>query len=171
MSPEVIREALERYIAAVNSHNLFEAMSFLDENFRLEFVGLEKSVSKDDMKDIMGWDAGVSGNVTCAELKQAGRSLSGMFVERNDFFGLIGIESMCSHNTFDFGDDGLIISQRYKLLPGQPSVYEALEPAVKWARKNRAQELADIYPDDRISYREPMALRWVALLREWKAVS
>jgi hypothetical protein len=49
---------------------------------------------------------------------------------------------------------------------------EALKSAVDWARKERPQELSEIYPDGRFVYNTQMAKRWLTLLQDWrKAVS
>src|SRR5215475_8954324 len=44
----------------------------------------------------------------------------------------------------------------------------ALKPALDWARKERPQELSEIYPDGKFIYNTQMAKRWLTLLRDWR---
>ena len=101
-------------------------------------------------------------------MTQAFDSIRAIFTERNEFFTLIGIESLKAEITYRFDSSGLISTQTYRVLPDQPSFQIELQPAVEWAKKNRTDELAEIYALNQIQFNEEMGTRWVALLKEWR---
>jgi hypothetical protein len=165
---QTMREQFEAYIEAINNHKIEKSLSFLSDDFQLHFAGSDFSIDKNGMIDVLGWDKGVNGKVSCKNLVVEGDSITGIFTERNDFFKLIGIRELKSKNTYTFDESSLIEKQVYTPLPEQPSFQEKIQPAVTWARKNRPGELEEIYPNNQIQFNEEMAGRWMALLKEWK---
>ncbi len=163
-----MKDQFEGYIQAVNDHDIDRVMGFLADDFQLHFTEYEMTLSKAQMRDVLGWDKGVNGKVTYDQLKMEADSITGIFTERNEFFKLLGIDSLRAEVKYRFDNSGLISVQTYRALPDQPSFQNELEPAVEWARKNRPDEIAEIYPQDQINFNEEMGRRWVALLKEWR---
>ncbi len=163
-----MKDQFEGYIQAVNDHDIDRVMGFLADDFQLHFTEYEMTLSKAQMRDVLGWDKGVNGKVSYDQLKMEADSITGIFTERNEFFKLLGIDSLRAEVKYRFDNSGLISVQTYRALPDQPSFQNELEPAVEWARKNRPDEIAEIYPQDQINFNEEMGRRWVALLKEWR---
>lgn len=160
-------DQLNAYVKALNLHNLEQVISFLAEDFRLEVVDYGSTMTKAQTLAALEWDAGTNGHMSYDDLEVEGHRVTGIFTEVNDFLTLVGIEALQSQNTYVFDEQGRISEQRCRMLPNQPSFQEAMEPAVVWATVHRAEELAEIYPENRMIYSRKMAQRWVRLLREW----
>jgi hypothetical protein len=163
-----MKQVFESYLAAINDHDIEGALSYLDNNFRLVFVGSEMSMTKEQVVDVYGWDAGANGNVRHEELTVSENCLSGIFVEQNDFLKLIDIPELNARVTYKFGKNGLIEEQQYELLPNQPSFAENMKPATEWAREHRRDMLEEVYLNGQMVFNEEMARKWVALLAEWR---
>lgn len=166
-----MKKQFEAYFQTLNNHDIDKTLGFYAEAFELHFSGSDFIIDKTAMKNILGWDKGVNGKVKYQNLEVDGNSITGLFTERNDFFRLIGIDELKSENTYVFSPSGLIIKQTYEMLPDQPSFQEKMQPAVEWARKNKPEELKEIYPHDQIQYSREMGRRWVVLLAEWRKVT
>ncbi len=166
--PRMMRQNMTAYLEALNRHDVEAALSYLAEGFRIEFVGTEMSMDREQARNALEWDAGAGGSFKLAIDLLTGSSVQGLFTETNEFLRLVGIPELRSRNTFTFDEEGRIVHQAYEMLPDQPSFLEAMEPAVAWAGRHRPEELAVIYPDGVMTYNREMAQRWVVLLREWR---
>ena len=47
-------------------------------------------------------------------------------------------------------------------------VSDATAPLISWASEYDAVELAEIYPEGKMSYSRPTAVRWVRLADKWR---
>lgn len=163
-----IQDVVESYREAVNEHDIERALSYLSPDFRVLFVGTDFALSREQLREAMGWDAGANGRVVLElEKSEEGRAVY-LGSESNDFLRLIGIPELKFRATFSLDEQGLIETQLYEKLPGQRSPEDAMKPAVEWASAERPDVLRRIYPDGRMIYTEEMARGWVALLEEWK---
>lgn len=167
-STEDMKKQFDIYFQALNDHDTETILACLSEDFQLRFSDYDFTIDKKGMVDVLGWDKGANGRVAYKDLVVEGDSVSGLFTEENDFFKLIGIQSLRATISYSFDKAGLIKEQNYTPLPGQPSFQEKMQIAVEWARIHRPEELKEIYPQGQIRFNEKMARRWVALLREWK---
>lgn len=165
-----LKDRLDAFLDAHHRHDADAALSFLAEDFQLKFPG-DFTMSKKDVRKILAWDHAVNGRYYYENLEEKGNTLRCLLRESNDFFQLLGVEELQARMTYRFNDEGLFIEQIYEPVPGQADWMEALKPAVEWARKNRADELKEIYPDDQFVYTAEMAGRWLALLRDWRAAT
>ena len=96
-----------------------------------------------------------------------GEIVSGEFVERNDFYELIGIANRQYRLTFRFEND---LIREIRLTPAKdsgPKTTEALEPFLAWAAPRHPAVLDEIYPDGQLVFDSRSAEQWLALLREW----
>ena len=162
-----MQQTFESYRNALNNHDIEKALSFLAENFKLVFIDFDMTMTKEQVVDVLGWDAGANGKVTHGELQIFENTIASIFSEQNDFLKLIDIPELKAKITYEFGEDGLIEQQLYEALPNQPSFEKRMRPAVEWAMVHRKEELAVIYPHNQMVFNEEMARRWVALLQEW----
>lgn len=161
------KDRLDAFLDAINHHEVDQAMSSLAEDFHLVFVGFGVSMTKEETRGALAWDAGANGRVSYTQIEILENTITGILTEENDFLRLVGIPELKSRNTYVLDEQGLINQQLYEPIPGQPSFQEAMQPAVTWAVEYRAAELAEIYPDNQMIYTEDMARRWVTLLQEW----
>lgn len=163
-----MKDQFNAYVQALNNHEIDRIMSFLSDDFQLHFTEYDMAIGKEAMGDVLGWDKGVNGSVSCDQWQIEEDSVKTIFTERNEFLRLIGIIALRAEITYRFDNSGLISTQIYRLLPGQPSFQKELEPALEWARKHRSGELAEVYPQNQIQFNEEMGMKWVALLKEWR---
>jgi len=163
-----IRKKFDAYFKAHNDHNIEKELSFLSDDFYLHFTAYDIIINKIDIINVLGWDKGVNGRVSYEKLEIKGDSITGVFIERNDFLKLIGIEELKATIIYTFDRSGMIIRQTYTPFPDQPSVQDKLLPVIEWARTNRSIELNEIYPQNQLQFDLEMAEKWVTLLNDWK---
>lgn len=163
------KDTFVSYIEAVNRHNEQEILSFLADDFVLEFAGYDMKIPKSQLGDILGWDRGANGRVRYENLQIKNNVMEGDFYEDNDFLKLLGIDHLQSRVTYEFNAQGKIIKQVYQQTPNQPSWEPRLQPAIEWAKEHRPEALAGVYPDQKMAFNEKTAKGWIALLKEWKA--
>ncbi len=97
-----------------------------------------------------------------------GDIVTGMFIERNDFYTLLGITERHYRLTFRFENDRI---REIRLTPASDSgtrMSEALEPFLDWAGTRHAGVLDEIYPDGHLVFDGQSAEKWLTLLREWR---
>ena len=164
------KDRLDAFLDAHHRHDIGAALAFLSTDFQLKFPG-GFIMSKKDVENILVWDHAVNGVYTYENVQVEGDTLRCLLREHNDFFQLLGIEELQANMTYRFNEQGLFIEQLYEPVSGQRDWKEALKPALAWARENRGEELAEIYPDDQFVYTAKMAERWLALLREWRTAT
>ncbi len=160
------RRLLEQYLGAINRHEVAEALAYLADSFVLEFSSGPK-LDKRGVENALGWDAGTEGRVEWRITEEEANALTVEGEETNEFLRLLGIEPLQFRSRFSFGEDGLIAGQRHEVDWSGVSVNQALSPAVAWARDNAADELAEVYPDEQMTYTARAGRGWVSLLRRW----
>ena len=168
---DMMQQTFESYRNALNNHDVEKSLSFLAEDFKLVFVDFDMTMTKEQVVDVLGWDAGANTKVTHGELQVFENTIASIFSEQNDFLKLIDILELKAKIAYEFGEDGLIKQQLYEALPNQPSFEKRMGPAVEWAMEHRKEELAIIYPNNQMVFNEEMARRWVALLQEWRTAT
>lgn len=161
------KEQLDAFLQALHAHDPEQALAFLAEDFRLEFVDYGSALTKEQTRAAFAWDTGTNGHVHYENLEVDGHQVTAIFTETNDFLRLVGIPALQARITYVFDAQGRITEQRYTMLPDQPSFQAAMQPAVAWAATHQAEELAEIYPDNQMIYSREMAERWVRLLKAW----
>lgn len=166
---EPMKQHFDTYMQAVRQHDIEEILSLMDDDFQLHFTEFGITMAKNDMPDVLGWDKAVSGSVTFGNLQVEGDTVSAIFTEKNEFFRLLGIDSLQAEVTYTFNENGKLIKQTYTPLPIQPDFQQPLQAVIDWAKKNRPEELEAIYPNGQMVFNEKMGRRWVALLKEWEA--
>jgi hypothetical protein len=156
-------------VGAMRAGDVDRAMSYLAEGFELRDAAGGRRFDREAMPGILQWDAALNSKLAFSDLEWEGDTVRGEFSETNDLLDLLGIESRRFTIEFRFSGD-LIRQQVNDVPPGDgPSVEQALEPFLEWAKANHADELEAIYPDGQWVYRAAAAKRWVELLGAWRA--
>ena len=159
--------AIKGYVEALNGHDTEQILSFLAEELRFVAPDAEMTLDKPAVRKILEWDAATDSTVTYEELQSEGDIVSGEFIERNDFYELLGITEQHYHMTFRFEDDHI---REIRLTPANdssPKISEALEPFLAWASPRHTAVLDEIYPDGQFVFDGPAAEKWLTLLRGW----
>jgi len=167
---EVNLAQFEAYQAAREAGDVERAMAYLAGGFRIVPAG-GGEIDRDHARDLLAWDAVVGARTEWdrkgLEVRKEG--IAGDFTEYSTFHDLIGAAGgRRTHLVFRFDREGGITEIRTRTLPGQIPLQEKLNPFLDWMRKNRPEELAEIYPGDRIRYDGESADRWLAALRGWR---
>ncbi|MDX1393849.1 MAG: nuclear transport factor 2 family protein [Gemmatimonadota bacterium] len=157
---------LARYMEAINRHDTRAALACLSRDFVLEFPGGAK-LDRGGMESALGWDAGTKGRVEWSVVAERGNVITIEGEETNEFLRLLEIGPLPFESRFELDDHGLIAKQMHRTDWGGVSVEEALSPVLAWARQAAPAELAEVYPDGRMTYTEEAGRAWVDLLRRW----
>lgn len=163
------RDALDAFLTADTED---EAMRHVADDFALLVVrsdGSARALDRDQLADAAGWRTATNTRYTYKDLWFEGKKAQGVFSESSDFYRLLDSEGWTARLTFRFDDAHKITSIDYEPLSDQARVGAAMSEAVAWARQNRPDELAAIYPNDEIVRSGEAARRWIELLHAWRA--
>jgi hypothetical protein len=126
-------------------------------------------VAKKDIARLLEWDFATNAQSIPSDVQIKGNTISAVLTEQSDFYKYIGIPERRYKFTYIYNEAGLIKEAILEqALSDTASFDAALKPALDWARKERPQELSEIYPDGRFVYNTQMAKRWLALLQAWR---
>jgi hypothetical protein len=163
------KERFEAYRHAYNQHDSKAVLSFLAPDYEFKVANSTYKVAKKDISGLLEWDFATNAHTAYSDVEVKGNTISATLTEQNDFYKSIGISERKYRFTFIYDEAGLIKeSILEQALSKTPSFDAALNPALDWARKERPQELSEIYPDGKFIYNRQMAKRWLALLRDWR---
>ena len=159
--------AIKGYVEALNGHDTEQALSFLAEELRFVAPDVDMTLDKPAVRKMLEWDAATDSTVSYEELHSEGDIVSGEFIERNDFYALLGITERHYRMTFRFENEQI---REIRLTPADdssPKMSEALEPFLAWARPRHTAVLDEIYPHGQFVFDGQTAEKWLALLRKW----
>jgi hypothetical protein len=163
-----LKERFEAYRRAMNGHDLQTVLSCLAADYEFKVANSNYKVAKKDITGQLEWDFAMNARSAYSDIQIKENTISTVLAEENDFYKAIGVSERKYQFTFVFNDQGLIMEA---ILERSLSSFEtfdaALKPALEWARKERAGELAEIYPNNNFVYNTQMAKRWLQLLRDW----
>jgi CubicO group peptidase (beta-lactamase class C family) len=164
-----LKERFEAYRRAMNSHDLQAVLSCLAADYEFKVANSNYKVAKKDITGHLEWDFAMNARSAYSDIQIKGNMISTVLAEQNDFYKAVGISERKYQFTFVYNDQGLI---KEAILEKSLSSFEefdaALKPALEWARKDRARELAEIYPNNNFVYNTQMAKRWLQLLHDWQ---
>ena len=164
-----LKERFEAYRHAYNQHDLKAVLSFLAPDYEFKVANSTYKVAKKDISGLLEWDFATNAHTAYSDVEVKGNTISATLTEQNDFYKSIGISERKYRFTFIYDEAGFIKeSILEQALSKTPSFDAALNPALDWARKERPQELSEIYPDGKFIYNTQMAKRWLTLLRDWR---
>ena len=164
---DCLKCAVKGYVEALNGHDTEQALSFLAEELRFVAPDVDMTLDRPAVRKMLEWDAATDSTVSYEELHGEGDLVTGEFIERNDFYELLGIAERRYRLTFRFEHDRI---REIRLTPTQDSglqMSEALEPFLAWAAPQHAAALDEIYPDGHFVFDGQTAEKWLTLLRRW----
>ncbi len=164
---DCLKCAVKGYVEALNGHDTEQALSFLTEELRFVAPDVDTTLDKPAVRKMLEWDAATDSKVSYEELQWEGDIVSGEFIERNDFYELLGITERHYRLTFRFENDRI---QEIRLTPTKdsgPKTSEALEPFLAWAAPRHPAVLEEIYPDGHFVFDGQTAEKWLTLPRKW----
>ena len=169
--PTCLKCRVKGLVGAMRAGDVERSMSYLAEDFELRDTAGNQRIDRDAMREVLQWDAALNAKLAFSGLEWEGDTVRGDFSETNDLVDLLGLEARRFKIEYQFNGD-LIRRQVYDVLPTDgPSMEQALEPFLEWAKASHADELQAIYPDGRWVYGAAAARGWVELLQAWHADS
>lgn len=161
------KTTVNRYLSAVDRHDIDAALALLADDFELRFRG-GPTMDREALARAMGWDVGTQGSLEWEVVSEEGAEITVEGTETNEFLRLLGVPPLPFRSRFTVNEDRLIEHQLYEVDWSGVSMEDELAPAVRWAEEHAPGELAEIYPGRKLVYTEEMGRRWVALLKRWK---
>ena len=156
------------YLDHLADHATQDALNCLAPNFEMEFAGAGFTMSKSQAATALEWDAGANGRLDWRLVDESPRTVTIQGSEGNDFLDLVGIGALGFRSVFTISPPGLISHQLHETSWGAVSLSDAMAPLISWASEHDPEELTEIYPEGKMSYSGPMAVRWVRLAEKWK---
>ena len=165
------------YLKKINSY-LNAATSeakaaYMSENYRSFFM--EKKGEGDDkttsLNDFKAWDGQMAPDVTIFDHSSKGKTWLVHFNEQNDFSKLIGFPGWKASMSVTFDNTGLITETIYFPDSTNPDYKKWLQPAVDWLNTNFADELNEVYQNNRLIKNEAAAIKWKELLTRWNTAN
>jgi hypothetical protein len=159
---------LDRYLEVRRKGDLAEQKKLIAPGARIwyvEKIGEGFAIDLDD--DGSQWDRAMNTTLTYSKPIVSGDSITADFIEKNDFYRLIGIGEWKARITFRFDLQGRILEELYVPDKTQPPSKQYVKPFVTWAEKNQPAVLEKIYPG-RIVRNAESAKLWKQALTDWR---
>jgi hypothetical protein len=90
------------------------------------------------------------------------------FNEQNDFSKLIGYPGWKGTELISFNSKKKIQQVIYIPNDANPNYKKWLEPAIAWLKKNKPNELDEVYKNGKLVQSAATAKKWVSLLKTWR---
>jgi hypothetical protein len=136
-------------------------------NFFLEKKGEGKTKSE-ALSSFMDWDGPMHPDIKITGHSVLGKVWTVKFLEQNDFTKLLGFPGWKGTMTFTFDSKGLIQETFYVPDADNPPYKPYFTPALDWLRKNKPDELNEVYQDNKLIQTEVAANKWRELLKAWR---
>lgn len=165
-----LAERVRDYQAACNAHDIEKLMSFYSDDIRFEIVGVWVKQGRQAVRELAEWDKATSLRMEISDVSISRDTVTFKLVERNDWWTLAGIGAVCYEPCVIAFGNGLIVEVRATMTQESLDAYARVWPSiVAWAKQHRLEELKELLPDGRFIYGREPALKWLALLREWRS--
>lgn len=163
------REIVLAYLEAHNAHDVERTLSCLSPTIRFMMTGLWTREGLDEMSAMETWDAELNSHLTFEGLKIRQGRMDCRGSETNDWYQFVGIQQV-DYDSIKFEFTGGKISRiRAKMSPkSERAVDQAMNDVVRWALEEAPDEVEALVPRGILRYGHEQALRWMALLKEWK---
>jgi len=161
---------LKKIDSYLNAATIQGKSQYLAENYHhffLNKVGEGKNKGE-ALKSFMQWDGPMHPDIRINSYTVNDSVWTVKFLEQNDFTKLIGFPGWKGTMTFTFDSKGFIAETYYVPDGDNPPYKPYLSPALEWLRKNKPQELNEVYQDNRLIQTEITANKWRELLKQWK---
>ncbi len=168
-SPQTPEDTVRAYIEAHNRHDVTKAVSFMADEIRFEMGSGWIRYGKDKIRQLQEWDSAVAGTLNISELTVLGDTVSCSLTEQNDWFRLLGIDTIHYDSAQFYFHEGSIIAIRAIINDKSASMIQNAYISMRnWAKIERPEALEILMPKGDFVYDAALAESWLALLREWR---
>lgn len=168
-SPQTPQDVVRAYIDAHNRHDVTKAMSFMSDEIQFEMSSGWIRYGKDQIRQLQEWDSATAGTLNVSELTALGDTISCRLTEQNDWFRLLGIDTIHYDSARFIFHEGSIIAIRAIINDQSVHMIQNAFIAMRnWARTERPEALDMLMPKGDFIYDAALAEPWLTLLREWR---
>lgn len=164
------KEIVLAYQEAHNAHDIDKALGFFSPNIRFMMIGLWTREGLEELRNMEAWDAAMNSRLIFDGLKVRQGRMDCRGTETNDWYQFTGIQQVTFDSIkFEFKDDQIALV-RAKMSPkSERAIDQVVNDVVRWALDAAPDEVAALVPRSVLRYGHEEALRWMALLKEWKS--
>lgn len=163
---------VKSYLGAVNSNDVERTLRFFADQVEwAEGTAPASTLDREAVRDRLAWDAAHQTKLTWGEITIDGDHARVMVAQKSQFLDLLGLPEQRFRLTLRMKDN---LINRVVVEPVETAsadLARALAPFAKWAKTNHGDELARIWPEQRLVQDGAAATTWLALLREWRGGS
>ncbi|MEZ4654854.1 MAG: hypothetical protein R3E12_15020 [Candidatus Eisenbacteria bacterium] len=153
------------FLHAANDHDVPAALALLHPEFQIHEKGAAGHLDRDEMEELLGWDAVIESEAHCESMEVDGQQVTGLFWETNALYQRLGMEATRCRLTFKV-EDHSVRGQTIEQLD-EGAFMAALEPFLIWAEEAASEEIAELQPGGEFVFSREMAGRWLVLLDRW----
>lgn len=167
------RAVVRAFLHSLDEHDAEGAMALLDEDFVFRSGEGGYEIRRNQMSDVLAWDAAADGTVEIEEMRAEGDTVRARLVERNQFTELLELEPWTVQATFVVRD-GRIVEELAEEVVGEAASFNArfaraLEPVIRWAEETRPEAASRVFTDGRVArFDGPTARRLLQLIRTYR---
>ena len=160
-------EILKSYMEAHNSHDIEQALSYVDENIVFDLKGVWVKEGKAAMKTLEKWDSTLNSNLRLEAVSINADTLFCKVVENNDWFRSIGINDLV-HDPVAF----IIEEDKIRNIIAYPSqeTGKKIEAAVgslyQWSAQVQDSTIHELIIDGQFIYSSEAARKWLELFEK-----
>ncbi|RJQ10320.1 MAG: hypothetical protein C4551_02840 [Bacillota bacterium] len=158
------------YVDACNRHDVDAVLGFYTTDVRFELVGAWVRQGRDELRRLAEYDKGTNCVLSMVNPSVvASDTVEVELVDRNDWFGLVGVDQVIFPSvTFRFRGDKISEVRVVMSEDGAAALSRASSRVMAWMREKYPGELAGLMPGGRRVYSAEAAAKWLRLLKEWR---
>jgi hypothetical protein len=147
-----------------------EREKFMAENYHFYFNEKKGNggSKQSSLKSFMNWDGPLHPDIRIDSVAGNDSIWVVRFLEQNDFSKLIAYPGWKATERVTFDENNRIKEIIYIPEPNQPEYGSYFKPALEWLKKNKPEELNEVYKDKKLVQTERAAKKWVELLKIWR---
>jgi hypothetical protein len=168
-TPPGLKRRFQEYRRAYSRHDVQAVLSFLADDYVFRVANSDYKASKKELVGNLEWDFALNARTAYEDLQLRGNTIRVIIIDENDFYKGLGLVGPRKYRfRYEYDEKGQIkegIIEQYLTDPEEFT--KAFNALTEWAKKERPQELAEIFPNNHMEFKKELAGRWIALMREW----
>ena len=159
--------AFDAYMRDIAARDLDTVMAHFADDMEAEFSP-DYVIPREEMRRVLTFDFAVNSRTEHTVIAETDDSVEVEMVENNDLLTLLGVRDMRVRLRVDFHDGQILRQTMLDLSFTGPSMDEAMEPFLAWAREHEPEQFSRIHGDAGPVYTGDAAPTWLTLARQWR---
>jgi hypothetical protein len=159
---------VKEYEEAFNSHNVNKLVSLFSDTAEIELSQLNKLKGHIKIRGYAEYDSALNSRITISDIAENDGRAFFVMNKQNDFLKSIGINEAKYSMIFKIDGGKIVDISGTTTHETDNKLMEFQDPFMLWASRKKLDVLNEIMPNGNIVYNAENAIKYLALVLEWK---